>query len=111
MMALACTTPGTSLFLETIFENRYMHAVELRRMGANIRVEDRVAVVEGTHALEGARVNCTDLRAGAALILAGLCAHGETVVEDQPGHIDRGYEQIERKLRNVGARIERVEHG
>ncbi len=110
MMVLACTTPGTSVFLETVFENRYMHAVELRRMGANIRVEDRMAVVEGTAALEGAHVQCTDLRAGAALILAGLAAHGETVIEDFPGHIDRGYDRIELKLRSVGAQIERVEH-
>lgn len=109
MMALACTIPGTSVFLETIFENRYMHAVELRRMGANIRVEDRMAVVEGATALEGARVQCTDLRAGAALLLAGLTAHGETTVEDLPGHIDRGYEHIEGKLRRVGALISRAE--
>ncbi len=111
MMVLACTTPGTSLFLETIFENRYMHAIELRRMGANIRVEDRVAIVEGIPALEGARVHSTDLRAGAALILAGLSAHGETVIEDRDGHIDRGYEQIEQKLRNLGALIDRVTDG
>ncbi|MCL2545364.1 MAG: UDP-N-acetylglucosamine 1-carboxyvinyltransferase [Clostridia bacterium] len=109
LMVLACTTPGTSVFLETVFENRYMHAVELRRMGANIRVEDRMAVVEGATALEGARVQCTDLRAGAALLLAGLTAHGETVVEDLPGHIDRGYEHVEAKLRKVGALIERTE--
>ncbi len=108
MMVLACTTPGTSVFLETIFENRYMHAIELRRMGANIRVEDRVAIVEGTHALEGSHVTCTDLRAGAALILAGLGAHGESVIDDHAGHIDRGYEHIEQKLRKVGAQIERM---
>lgn len=111
MMVLACTTPGTSVFLETIFENRYMHAIELRRMGANIRVEDRVAIVEGTHALEGARVSSTDLRAGAALILAGLCAHGKTIIDDHQGHIDRGYDRIEQKLRKVGALIDRVSDG
>jgi UDP-N-acetylglucosamine 1-carboxyvinyltransferase len=108
MMVVACATPGTSVFLETIFENRYMHAAELRRMGANIRVENRVAVVEGG-ALSGARVQSTDLRAGAALLLAGLCAQGVTTVEDPQGHIERGYEAIEEKLRAVGAPIARIE--
>ena len=101
-------TPGTSVFLETIFENRYMHAAELARMGARIRVEDRIAIVEGVRELTGAAVRATDLRAGAALLLAGLCARGETLVEDDGGHIDRGYERIEEKLRAVGADINRV---
>ncbi len=108
MMVLCCQTPGTSVFLETIFENRYMHAAELARMGARIRVEDRVAIVEGVKALTGAQVRATDLRAGASLLLAGLCAQGETLVEDDGGHIDRGYERIEEKLRAVGADINRV---
>ena len=108
MMVLCCRTPGTSVFLETIFENRYMHAAELARMGARIRVEDRVAIVEGVRELTGAAVRATDLRAGAALLLAGLCARGETLVEDDGGHIDRGYERIEEKLRAVGADINRV---
>lgn len=109
MMALTCVTPGTSVFLETIFENRYMHAVELTRMGAHIRVENRVAIVDGGARLTGARVKATDLRAGAALILAGLCAQGETVVDDPGGHIDRGYEHIEEKLRAVGGNVTREE--
>ena len=105
MMAVACRTPGTSVFLETIFENRFMHAAELARLGAHIRVENRVAVVEGTPFLTGARVTATDLRAGAALIIAGLCAEGETLVCDDGGHIERGYDRIEEKLRSVGGII------
>jgi len=108
MMAVACRTPGTSVFLETIFENRFMHAAELSRLGAHIRVENRVAVVEGTPFLTGARVTATDLRAGAALIIAGLCAEGETTVCDDGGHIERGYERIEEKLRSVGGSVERL---
>ncbi len=108
MMAVACKTPGTSVFLETIFENRFMHAAELTRLGAHIRVENRVAVVEGTPFLTGAPVRSTDLRAGAALILAGLCAEGETLVDDEAGHIDRGYCRIEEKLSAVGGNIVRL---
>ena len=108
MMAVACKTPGTSVFLETIFENRFMHAAELARLGAHIRVENRVAVVEGTPYLTGAHVRATDLRAGAALILAGLCAEGETIVDDEGGHIDRGYDRIEEKLRSVGGGITKI---
>ena len=109
MMAVACRTPGTSVFLETIFENRFMHAAELARLGAHIRVENRVAVVEGTPFLTGARVTATDLRAGASLIIAGLCAEGETIVCDDGGHIDRGYDRIEEKLRAVGGSVERLQ--
>ena len=109
MMAVACKTPGTSVFLETIFENRFMHAAELSRLGAHIRVENRVAVVEGTPYLTGAPVRATDLRAGAALILAGLCAEGETLVDDSGGHIERGYCKIEKKLKAVGGHIARVD--
>lgn len=108
MMAVACKTPGTSVFLETIFENRFMHAAELARLGAHIRVENRVAVVEGTPRLTGANVRATDLRAGAALILAGLCAEGETIVSDESGHIDRGYCHIEEKLSAVGGLVRRL---
>ncbi|MBR4040372.1 MAG: UDP-N-acetylglucosamine 1-carboxyvinyltransferase [Clostridia bacterium] len=108
MMAVACKTPGTSVFLETIFENRFMHAAELARLGAHIRVENRVAVVEGTHDLTGASVTATDLRAGAALILAGLCAEGETLIDDSGGHIARGYENIEEKIRAVGGSIRKL---
>ena len=109
MMAVACKTPGTSVFLETIFENRFMHAAELSRLGAHIRVENRVAVVEGTAHLTGAHVRATDLRAGAALILAGLCAEGETIVDDAGGHIGRGYDRIEDKLCAVGGNVRRFE--
>ncbi|MBP3657124.1 MAG: UDP-N-acetylglucosamine 1-carboxyvinyltransferase [Clostridia bacterium] len=108
MMAVACKTPGTSVFLETIFENRFMHAAELTRLGAHIRVENRVAVVEGTPYLTGAKVTATDLRAGAALIIAGLAAEGETTVCDEAGHIVRGYERIEEKLAAVGGCISRI---
>ena len=109
MMAVACRTPGTSVFLETIFENRFMHAAELARLGAHIRVENRVAVVEGRPYLTGAHVAATDLRAGAALLIAGLCAEGETIVSDEVGHIERGYERIEEKLSAVGGQIEKQE--
>lgn len=108
MMAVACRAPGTSVFLETIFENRFMHAAELSRLGAHIRVENRVAIVEGTPYLTGASVSATDLRAGAALILAGLCAEGETLVDDSGGHIDRGYCRIEEKLAAVGGHVRRI---
>jgi len=108
MMAVACKTPGTSVFLETIFENRFMHAAELARLGAHIRVENRVAVVEGTPYLTGASVTATDLRAGAALILAGLCAEGETLIDDTGGHIARGYDAIEKKLVAVGGSVRRL---
>jgi len=108
MMAVACRTPGTSVFLETIFENRFMHAAELARLGAHIRVENRVAVVEGTPHLTGAPVRATDLRAGAALIVAGLCAQGETLIDDDSGHILRGYDRIEKKLSSVGGAVRRI---
>ncbi len=109
MMAVACKTPGTSVFLETIFENRFMHAAELARLGAHIRVENRVAVVEGTPYLTGAPVTATDLRAGAALILAGLCAEGETLIDDSGGHITRGYDRIEEKLTLAGGHVRRLD--
>ena len=104
MMAVACKTPGTSVFLETIFENRFMHAAELSRLGAHIRVENRVAVVEGTPYLTGAPVRATDLRAGAALIIAALAADGTTEIEDIY-HIERGYEDLAGDLRKLGAVI------
>lgn len=104
LMALA---QGTSIITETIFENRFMHASELLRMGANIRIKGNQAVVEGGAALKGARVIASDLRASASLVLAGLAAAGETTI-DRVYHIDRGYEKIEEKLRAVGADIERV---
>jgi len=108
-MALATQAEGTSVITETIFENRYLHASEMVRMGANISVEGRRAVVRGPSQLSGTRVQASDLRAGAGLVLAGLVASGETVI-DRVYHIDRGYEGIVEKLRGVGADIERV-HG
>ena len=105
MMAVACYTKGQSIFLETIFENRYMHAVSLCRMGANIRTEGRMALIDGGLPLTGTQVEATDLRAGAALMLAGLIAHGETKLIDKPGHITRGYDRLDEKLRLLGADI------
>ena len=105
MMTVACAARGRSVFLETIFENRYMHAISLCRMGADIRTEGRMAVVEGGKPLSGAVVEATDLRAGAALMLAGLIAQGETTLLDEPGHICRGYEGLDEKLRALGADV------
>jgi UDP-N-acetylglucosamine 1-carboxyvinyltransferase len=107
MMALFAAIPGTSIIVETIFENRYMHVQELRRMGADIKLEGRIAIVKGKTALEGATVEATDLRAGAALILAALFAHEETIIS-KVEHIDRGYEKIHEKLEKLGADIRRV---
>jgi UDP-N-acetylglucosamine 1-carboxyvinyltransferase len=106
-MALMTQAEGTSVISETIFENRFMHVQELARMGANIKVTGHVATVRGKTPLEGATVQASDLRASAGLVLAGLAAEGETII-DRVYHIDRGYERIEEKLRAVGARIERV---
>ena len=106
-MALMTLAEGISFITETIFENRFMHTQELARMGANIRVEGRQAIVAGVAELTGAQVIASDLRASASLLLAGLVARGETVV-DRVYHIDRGYEKIEEKLARVGARIERI---
>ena len=106
-MALMTLAEGISFITETIFENRFMHTQELARMGANIRVEGRQAIVAGVAELTGAQVIASDLRASASLVLAGLVARGETLV-DRVYHIDRGYEKIEEKLARVGARIERV---
>lgn len=105
-MALLSTIPGTSIIVETIFENRYMHVPELRRMGANIKIEGRVAIVKGQENLEGTCVEASDLRAGAALILAGLYARGETEIGGLR-HVNRGYENIDIKLKNIGADIQR----
>ncbi|MDH5797668.1 MAG: UDP-N-acetylglucosamine 1-carboxyvinyltransferase, partial [Paracoccaceae bacterium] len=107
MMALMCTAEGTSVLEETIFENRFMHAPELMRMGADIEVHGGTAHVTGVTKLKGARVMATDLRASVSLILAGLAAEGETLVS-RVYHLDRGYEHVVRKLRGVGAEIERV---
>jgi UDP-N-acetylglucosamine 1-carboxyvinyltransferase len=106
-MAMNCVADDTATVTETIFENRFMHAQELRRMGANIEVEGNTAVVRGVKTLQGATVMATDLRASASLIIAGLMAQGETVV-DRIYHVDRGYERIEEKLSALGARIRRA---
>ncbi|HBZ42690.1 MAG TPA: UDP-N-acetylglucosamine 1-carboxyvinyltransferase [Maritimibacter sp.] len=107
MMAMLCTAEGSSQLNETIFENRFMHAPELTRMGAEIEVQGGMATVTGVDKLRGAPVMATDLRASISLILAGLAAEGETVVS-RVYHLDRGYEHVVRKLRGVGAQIERV---
>jgi UDP-N-acetylglucosamine 1-carboxyvinyltransferase len=106
-MALMTQAEGISNVTETIFENRFMHVPELARMGAKIDVHGNCAVVHGPAKLTGARVEASDLRASASLVLAGLVAEGETPI-DRVYHIDRGYETIVRKLRSIGADIERV---
>ncbi len=107
MMAALCTANGTSVLEETIFENRFMHAPELIRMGANIDVHGGTATVTGVNRLKGAPVMATDLRASVSLILAGLAASGETIVS-RVYHLDRGYERLVRKLSSCGANIERI---
>jgi UDP-N-acetylglucosamine 1-carboxyvinyltransferase len=107
-MALMTQGDGIAVVVENIFENRFMHAQELARMGANIRIEGRQAMVAGPRQLSGAGVIASDLRASASLVLAALVARGETVI-DRVYHIDRGYEKIETKLAQVGAKIRRVE--
>ncbi|TKZ15483.1 UDP-N-acetylglucosamine 1-carboxyvinyltransferase [Shimia litoralis] len=107
MMALLCTAEGTSVLEEKIFENRFMHAPELTRMGADIEVHGGTATVHGVKRLKGAPVMATDLRASVSLILAAMAAEGETIV-NRVYHLDRGYERVEEKLGNIGAHIERV---
>ena len=107
MTSLMTKAKGTSMIIETIFENRFMHLAELKRMGANVKIEGRSAIIEGSP-LTGAKVKATDLRAGAALILAGMIAEGTTEVTDIE-HIERGYVKIHEKLKALGANIERVE--
>jgi UDP-N-acetylglucosamine 1-carboxyvinyltransferase len=106
-MAWMTTAQGISFVTETIFENRFMHAPELARMGANIRIEGRQAIVAGEHRLTGAQVMGSDLRASAALVLAAMAASGQSLI-DRVYHMDRGYEHLDRKLNAVGAKIERV---
>jgi UDP-N-acetylglucosamine 1-carboxyvinyltransferase len=106
-MALMTQAEGSAVITETIFENRFMHAQELARMGADINVNGRRAVVRGKTPLSGAKIQASDLRASASLVLAGLAAEGETLI-DRVYHIDRGYERIEEKLNQVGARIARI---
>ena len=106
-MALNCVASGASMVTETIFENRFMHVNELVRLGASIHVDGRTAMIDGVQQLSGATVMATDLRASASLVIAGLVADGETLV-DRIYHLDRGYDQMEEKLRAIGADIERV---
>jgi UDP-N-acetylglucosamine 1-carboxyvinyltransferase len=106
-MALNVISEGPSKVTETIFENRFMHVNEMVRLGANIQVDGKFAVIEGVEKLSGAVVMATDLRASASLVIAGLVAEGETMV-DRIYHLDRGYDQMEAKLRGIGADIERV---
>jgi UDP-N-acetylglucosamine 1-carboxyvinyltransferase len=106
-MALNCIAQGSSMVTETIFENRFMHVNEMVRLGAHIQIDGKVAVVEGIAKLSGATVMATDLRASASLVIAGLVAEGETMI-DRIYHLDRGYDQMEAKLRGIGADIERV---
>jgi UDP-N-acetylglucosamine 1-carboxyvinyltransferase len=107
MMVLLCLAQGSSTITETVFENRFMHVQELIRLGADISVDGKIAVVNGVPALSGAPVMASDLRASAALLLAGLAAGGTTEVQ-RVYHLDRGYEHIEEKLAPLGARIRRV---
>jgi UDP-N-acetylglucosamine 1-carboxyvinyltransferase len=106
-MALACIADGTAVITETIFENRFMHALELQRLGADIAIQGNAAVVRGVERLQGAAVMATDLRASAGLVIAGLAAEGETVV-DRIYHLDRGYEALEKKLGALGADVARM---
>lgn len=107
-MALMSMAKGTSVIIETVFENRFMHVDELKRMGADIKIDGRSAIIQGTDKLMGAPVKATDLRAGAALILAGLVSEGITEISDVY-HIDRGYTDIEKKLTALGAKIRRID--
>jgi UDP-N-acetylglucosamine 1-carboxyvinyltransferase len=106
-MAINCIADGVATIRETIFENRFMHVNELMRLGANIQIEGNNAIVRGVGHLEGAMVMATDLRASASLVIAGLVARGETVI-DRIYHLDRGYERIEEKLEKLGAEVKRI---
>lgn len=107
VMSAACVADGTSVFVENIFDNRFKHVGELSRLGAHIKIEGRVAVVDGVRGLSGTTVDSTDLRGSAALVVAGLEADGETVVRNLH-HLDRGYQQLELGLRSLGADIVRI---
>ncbi|HEX2999128.1 MAG TPA: UDP-N-acetylglucosamine 1-carboxyvinyltransferase, partial [Armatimonadota bacterium] len=107
IMAMLCIADGTSVFVENIFESRYKHVGELLRLGANIKVEGRVAIVDGVEQLSGAPVEATDLRGGAALVVAGLAANGVTEISGL-NHLDRGYENLEQNLASLGADVVRI---
>ena len=106
-MALDCVAEGTGVITETIFENRFMHALELQRLGADINIQGHTAVVRGLPRLQGATVMATDLRASASLVVAALVAEGQTTI-DRIYHLDRGYESLEKKLTALGATVERI---
>jgi UDP-N-acetylglucosamine 1-carboxyvinyltransferase len=106
-MAAMTVAEGASVITETIFENRFMHVSELMRLGADITIRGNSALIRGQEFLKGAPLMATDLRASASLVIAGLCAEGETLV-NRIYHLDRGYEKMEEKLRTLGAEIERV---
>jgi len=106
-MAVNCVAEGSAVIRETIFENRFMHAVELIRLGADIKIDASNAMVTGVERLDGATVMATDLRASASLVIAGLVAQGETLIE-RIYHLDRGYEGIEQKLGRLGAQVRRI---
>jgi len=99
---------GTSVVTETVFENRFMYVNELKRMGAGIKLEGQSAIITGVAGLSSAPVKVSDLRAGAALVIAGLAASGETIIEDRDHHLERGYEKLEQKLTGLGAKIKIV---
>ncbi|MCL2236081.1 MAG: UDP-N-acetylglucosamine 1-carboxyvinyltransferase, partial [Defluviitaleaceae bacterium] len=107
-LSLLAVTPGTNLVTETVFENRFMHVPELIRMGADIKIDSRSAIIEGVEQLTGTQVKASDLRAGASLMLAALSAEGTTEIHDIY-HIDRGYHNFDQKLRGLGAKITRVD--
>ena len=106
-MAINAVAKGVAMIRETIFENRFMHAVELQRLGADIRIDGNTAVVQGVDKLQGAIVMATDLRASASLVVAGLVAEGDTTIE-RIYHLDRGYERLEEKLAALGANVRRL---
>lgn len=107
LMAVCCLAEGTSTIIENIFENRFMHVPELQRMGANIRIDGHTAIVKGVEKFMPAPVMATDLRASMSLVMAAACAEGESVI-DRIYHIDRGYDDVENKLRGLGVNIERI---
>jgi len=107
LMAISCLADGTSTFIENIFENRYMHVPELNRLGASIQVDGHTAVVKGVENFTAAPVMATDLRASMSLVMAAASAEGESLI-DRIYHIDRGYEDVENKLRALGVNIERI---
>jgi UDP-N-acetylglucosamine 1-carboxyvinyltransferase len=106
-MAVLTIADGTSIITENIFKSRFLHALGLNRMGAQIKIDDNVAIINGVKSLSGAKVMASDLRASVALVIAGLCAEGETEVS-RIYHLDRGYERLEEKLKGLGATIKRV---